>query len=200
MATTTSRLPARLVVGLTGPNAAGKGEAARYLASLGFASHSLSDVIREEAAARGIPPVRENLIRLGNELRRTGGPAVLAEKILARLTGRDVVDSIRNPAEVEALREHPDFVMLRVDAPLETRYARARQRARPGDGSSLDEFAEREERERSRDPRDQQIHRTTEMADHTVENSGTLEDLHRAIDAFLAARAASRSAAARHRS
>ncbi len=187
-AATTSRLPARLVIGLTGPNAAGKGEAARYLASLGFAGHSLSDIIREEAAARGLPPERENLIRLGNELRRTGGPGILAERTLPRLTGRDVVDSIRNPAEVEALRRHPDFVLVAIEAPLATRYERARGRGRPGDGASLDEFAEREERERSRDPLHQQLHRTIEMADAIVENSGTIEDLQRAIDRFLAVR------------
>jgi dephospho-CoA kinase len=194
---TTSRLPARLVIGLTGPNAAGKGEAARYLASLGFTSHSLSDVIREEAAARGLAPIRENLIRLGNELRRAGGAGVLAERILDRLTGRDVVDSIRNPAEVEVLRRDPGFVMLRIEAPLETRYARAAARARPGDGTTLEEFARREERERSTDPRDQQIHRTIEMAEATVENSGTLEDLQAAINRFLADQARRRSLPAR---
>jgi dephospho-CoA kinase len=36
-----------LVLGLTGANAAGKGEVASYLRDRGFAVHSLSDVIRD---------------------------------------------------------------------------------------------------------------------------------------------------------
>ena len=58
-----------LVLGVTGPNAAGKGEVSAYLRALGFAVHSLSDVVREEARARGFPPEREHLIRIGTELR-----------------------------------------------------------------------------------------------------------------------------------
>lgn len=184
----TSSRPRRLVVGLTGPNAAGKGEAANYLVSRGFVYHSLSDIIREEAASRGLPPTRENLIEIGNSLRRSGGAGVLAERTLPRLAGRDVVDSIRNPAEVEALRRDPDFLLLAVDAPLETRWARARARMRPGDGDSLEEFAAREARERGSDPAAQQIHRTIEMADLRVDNSGTLPDLHARVEEALEGR------------
>ncbi len=184
----TSSARARLVVGLTGPNAAGKGEAARYLVSRGLAYHSLSDIIREEAERRGLPPTRENLIAIGNDLRRQGGSSVLADRTLPRLSGRDVVDSVRNPAEVGALRREPAFVLVAVEAPLEVRYARARARARPGDGESLEEFALREERERSGDPSAQQIHRTVEMADLRLENSGTLSGMHAALERLLAPR------------
>ena len=70
----------RLIVGVTGPNAAGKGEVSAYLRALGFAVHSLSDIVREEAAARGLPPEREHLIRIGTLLREEGGPGVLAAR------------------------------------------------------------------------------------------------------------------------
>src|SRR5438552_1897783 len=65
------------VIGLTGPNAAGKGEAAAYLVRRGYAYHSLSDIVREEAAARGLSHSREDLIRVGNDLRIAGGPGAL---------------------------------------------------------------------------------------------------------------------------
>lgn len=184
----TSSGPPRLVVGLTGPNAAGKGEVARYLVSCGLIYHSLSDIIREEAAARHLPPTRENLIEIGNALRRAEGAGVLAERTLRRLMGRDVVDSIRNPAEVSALRGEPAFILLAVNAPIELRYARATARARPGDGSTLQEFADREAREHGSDPSSQQIHRTFEMADVRVDNSGSLQDLDRAVARALAGR------------
>jgi hypothetical protein len=99
-----------LVLGITGPNAAGKGEVSAYLKTLGFEVHSLSDIVREEAAARRLPPEREHLIRVGTLLRERDGLGVLAERLVPRLGSRDVVDSIRNPAEVATLRHVPGFV------------------------------------------------------------------------------------------
>jgi len=175
-----------MVIGLTGPNAAGKGEVATYLRSRGFRVLSLSDVVREEAAARGLPPEREHLIRIGNELRAEGGPGVLAERILERLTERDVVDSIRNPAEVAVLRRRPGFVLIGVTAATETRFARSRRRDRPGDPGSLAEFRAREAEENRPGAHRQQLSATFALADHVVDNDGDLDQLHRAVDAVLA--------------
>src|SRR5574340_248327 len=119
-----------MVIGLTGANGAGKTLVCDYLRSRGFTYHSLSDEIREELARRKDPATRENLIDMGNQLRRDFGPAVLAERVKARLTAGHhyVIDSVRNPAEVEALRRLPDFHLLHIDAPIELRYQRARER------------------------------------------------------------------------
>ena len=97
-----------MIIGLTGPNASGKGEAANYLKSKGFIYHSLSDILREEARNRKIELVRENLINLGNELRRKNGPSFLAQCVIKRLTKTEnhIVDSIRNPAEA-----HPPWFL-----------------------------------------------------------------------------------------
>jgi dephospho-CoA kinase len=176
-----------LTIGLTGPNAAGKGEVASRLRQLGFAVHSLSDVVREEAAARGLPPAREHLIRIGNLLRREGGPGVLAERILPRLAGRAVVDSIRNPAEVGVFRRSlPRFVLLGVTAPLEVRFRRALARARPGDPATVEEFEAREREENLAEATRQQLAATFRLADRVIDNSGDLADLHRRIDLLLA--------------
>ena len=42
------------LIGLTGTNAAGKGEAAAFLGTRGYAYLSLSDVLREELTAREV--------------------------------------------------------------------------------------------------------------------------------------------------
>jgi dephospho-CoA kinase len=175
-----------MVVGLTGPNAAGKGEVAVYLRTLGFAVHSLSDIVREEAAARGLPPGREQLIRTGNELRRTGGPGILAERILSRLEDRDVVDSIRNPAEVAVLRSIRGFLLLGVDAPARMRFERSLSRSRPGDPATFEAFEERERQENSRDPAEQQLRATFLLADRIVRNEGTLAALKAEVNRALA--------------
>ncbi len=59
-----------MIIGLTGKNASGKGETANYLKSKGFVYFSLSDELREEAKEKKIVATRENLIALGNELRK----------------------------------------------------------------------------------------------------------------------------------
>lgn len=96
-----------MIVGLTGKFAAGKGTVADHLVRLGYRYHSLSDVIREDLKARGVAESREALTEAGNRLRREDGPAALAVHILERLKdgGRHIVDSIRNPAEVEVLKQ-----------------------------------------------------------------------------------------------
>lgn len=175
-----------LVLGVTGPNAAGKGEVCARLKAAGFAVHSLSDVVREEAARQGLPPEREHLIRIGNELREAGGPGALAERILPRLGRLDVVDSIRNPAEVVALRRRADFLLLGVTAPAELRFERSLQRARPGDPATFEEFLRRERQENASDPRGQQLEATFRLADRVMVNDGSLEGLRDRVAAVLA--------------
>ena len=170
-----------IVIGLTGPNASGKGEVASRLHSLGFALHSLSDIVREEAAARGFPPEREHLIRIGNLLREEGGAGVLAERILSRLGARDVVDSIRNPSEVEVLRRVPHFLLIGVRASVETRFRRSLDRRRPGDPETLEAFRARERQEQGASPTAQQLDATFLLADVVLDNEGDLAALHRGL-------------------
>lgn len=179
--------PRPLVVGLTGPNAAGKGVVASALKELGFAYHSLSDVVREEALALGRTVGRDDLIRTGNELRHRGGAGVLAERMTGRLGSRDVVDSIRNPAEVEVLRRVPGFVLVGVWAPAELRYERARARQGRGDAvQSLEAFLRKEAEENTTDPEAQRLEATFALADRVVRNDATLEELRRSVAALAA--------------
>ena len=115
-----------MLIGLTGRNAAGKGEVARYLQRKSFYYYSLSDAIREEIRARSEEPTRERLIIVGNELRQRYGSNILAERILAKIEDDKhyVIDSIRNPAEVEAFRAAKHFKLIRIEAPAETRFRR----------------------------------------------------------------------------
>src|SRR6266705_175956 len=105
-----------MLIGLTGRNASGKGEVAKYLEKKSFYFHSLSDVIRDEVRRRNQALTRESLIQTGNELRERHGPAVLAERVLEKIEADKhyVIDSIRNPKEVEALRRTRNFKLVRV--------------------------------------------------------------------------------------
>ena len=179
-----------MFVGLTGTNGAGKTSGADYLKERGFLYLSLSDEIRLELAERNEPPTRENLTRVGNELRARFGAAVLARRVMARLTrSRDyVIDSIRNPSEVAALRELPGFQLLHFDAPREVRYRRAVQRGDERTPLSFKEFAAQEDREmEGHDPTTQQLRATFSLADETVLNAGSLDDLKEQLDRLIAA-------------
>jgi dephospho-CoA kinase len=150
---------------------------ASFLAGHGFAVHSLSDVVREAATASGLSHTRENLIAVGVRLRQEGGPGALAARILDRLGGRAVVDSIRSPGEVAVLRGLPRFVLLGVDAPIDLRFERSVRRGRAGDGTTLEGFARNEALENSATEFGQQLRETLSLADRVVRNDGTLEDL-----------------------
>jgi len=173
-----------VIVGLTGSNASGKGEAASYLRTKDFKYYSLSDILREEAKKSGIEPLRENLIRLGNELRRKNTPSYLASMIRERLIepGDYIVDSIRNPAEVEALQKEKGFILLGIDAPVEVRFKRSLKRKRPGDAETLRDFIEKEKKENIDDPENQQLKKCIEMADPVIVNDSNIEEFHRKID------------------
>lgn len=175
-----------MVIGLTGPNASGKGEVAKLLAEAGFTEHSLSDIVREAAAERGLEASRDNLIAVGVHLRVEEGPGVLAARILPRLQGRAVVDSIRGPAEVARLRTLPRFILLGIDAPVSLRFERALKRGRLGDGASLEEFVRKEERENSEVETGQQLRRTLALADRVIRNDGTLDELRGSVGRALA--------------
>ena len=178
-----SKRPA--LIGLTGTNGAGKGEAAAYLRNKGYACLSLSDALREELAARGLPASRDNLIAVGNELRARFGPDVLALRTMVKVLGPTVIDSIRNPSEVEYLRRQEGFILIAVDAPIEIRFARAQARGRDESAATLDEFRAKEAVEMDGSETGQQLARCMAMADRSIQNDGTIEELWRKVEECL---------------
>ena len=177
-----------VIIGLTGPNGSGKGVLADFLKARSFVYRSLSDEIRQDLERRGLEITRKNLVRVGTELRQKHGQAVLAERVLASLE-KDrnyVIDSIRHPAEVEALRRLGNFTLLRVEAASRTRFERLRRRARENDPRTWEEFLELDRREGgSADAASQQVDAVARMADHVISNEGRVEDFQAAAGALF---------------
>ena len=176
-----------MLIGLTGRNASGKGEVARYLQKKSFYYYSLSDVIRDEIRSRRVEPTRDLLITVGNELRQRYGANILAERILAKIEDdrHYVIDSIRNPSEVEAFRAAKHFKLIRIEAPPEIRFQRILSRRRESDPRTFEEFAELENREAEGDDTSQNLVKVELMADHSLTNDGTLNELYPHIDELL---------------
>jgi dCMP deaminase len=176
-----------MIIGLTGPNAAGKGEAADYLKEKGFFYTSLSDIIREDLAAIGKEPTRENMIPFGNKLRDEFGPEILAKRAIAKLNGslNIVVDSIRNTAEIQELRKLTDFILIGIDAPLEIRFEREKKRGRVGLPQTFEEFIKLEKEEQSTQKNAQQLNECLKAADSIIFNDWTKDSFRRKIDQII---------------
>ena len=169
-----------MLVGLTGRYASGKTTVMQWFANRGVQTMSCSDSIRRWLSEEGIEESRDSLIEGGRELRRRGGAGILAEMLLDELSGGDaVIDSIRTPSEVEALRVREDFVLIEILAGIDSRWQRSQERARPGDPSDKATFISQEKSEEvALDAAGQALVATAEMADLVLYNNGAIEDLH----------------------
>ncbi|MEK6645312.1 MAG: AAA family ATPase [Candidatus Firestonebacteria bacterium] len=179
-----------MIIGLTGTNGAGKGEVAKYLKKKKFKYFSLSDIVREETAKRKLEHTRENFIRVGNELRIRYGAGILAQRIISKIkklrgNADIVVDSIRNPKEVEILRKISDFSLLAIDASVKIRYSRILKRKRIDDKGTLKGFVRNEKLENSNNPSSQQLKKCIGLADKIIINNKTKLMLHKKTDGFL---------------
>ena len=174
-----------MIIGLTGKNASGKGEAAEYLKKKSFTYYSLSDEIRLELKKQGLPETRQNLIVTGNRIRENEGPSALAKRIKEKISDKSIIDSIRNPKEVEELRSLPEFRLIAVDAPVDIRFKRAMARGRNENALTLEDFKKMEEKENSNDPKAQQLNSTIQLADINITNNGSVKELHEKIRIVL---------------
>jgi len=176
-----------MILGLTGKNASGKGKVAEYLKTKGFVYYSLSDALREEATKLGLDHSRNNLIKLGNELRDKNGPEFLAQQINKKIieNKNSVIDSIRSPYEAKELLKNKNFLLIGIDAPIELRFKRLLERNRAGDAKTIEEFKQQEEKENTSNETAQQLDATFSLAEKIINNDDSLEKLHKKIDDLL---------------
>ncbi|MBW3016048.1 AAA family ATPase [Candidatus Woesearchaeota archaeon] len=181
-----------MILGVTGLYAAGKDTLAKILQEKGFFHISLSDMIREEAKKRKLKDTRENMMKLGNELRKTQGNGVLARWAIQKMEWDKnyVVTSVRNPVEVEVLRTKPSSALINVFASEKTRWNRMQKRKkahnRNDDLTTYEEFKAKEQQEsENTDPSKQQLNTVIKMSDLTISNDGTEEQLRQKTEKML---------------
>ena len=173
---------------MTGRNAGGKSSVVRWLEAQGFESSSCSDSIRHWLTEQGIEITRDSLIDGGRTLRAEGGPGILAEMLVERISeGSDhVIDSIRTPAEVAALQTRADFWLIEVRASEEVRWERLSARGRAGDAETFEQFRAQEAAElEAEDESGQALVATAALADIVVHNDAGLDELENEMQALL---------------
>ncbi len=175
-----------LVIGLTGSIGSGCTRIAQRLeASHRLKVHSLSDILKEQGNERGrgpfesdtnSPEQRKILQDLGDELRSTN-QGVLAEIAIDRIrravsqgeASSFVIDSIRNPGEVKALRSvFPRFFLVAVNAPWDVRWERVKRKF----NHDQLQFELQDERDRGegQPPHGQQVQECVDQADFFISN------------------------------
>ena len=197
-------------VGVTGLPGAGKGAfidlLRPLLAERGIETryYSLSDQLREEARRRELPVERPVLRAIANQLRQEHGSGVLSLMVVRQMrqdlaalpAGTSlvvIVDSIRNPEEVRALRGElgGQFVLVAVEAPLEVLVRRLASRARYDEP---EEVVKRKEAARQmilgesgegEPAHGHNIAGCVAMADWRVDNSASLTMLGEGIQEFI---------------
>lgn len=174
-----------LTILITGTNGAGKDTVALFFKKRGFNIYSHSDELKKILKGRGLEITRDNLFNLGNELRREKGNGILSEITLDKLKLPAVILGIRHLEELSVYRKNLDnLFLLAVDAPSRVRHERSKKRTEKKDEKnfSYEEFVERDEREMKGEGEVQQIGKVMEMADVTVMNSSTIDDLYKKLE------------------
>jgi len=101
-------------------------------------------------------------------------------------TANLVIDSIRTPAEVQALRQRPDFRLIEVRASREVRWERLQSRGREGDPLDWETFVAQEEAELvAADDSGQALEATAELADIVIINDEDAASLRVALELLL---------------
>jgi dCMP deaminase len=178
-------------IGLTGFMGSGKGEIANILKKRGFKYMSLSDMVRNEATKRGLEHSRENLQKIGNELREQGGAGVLGAKVRETVSASPdsnwVIDGIRNPGEWSELKKINNFKMVGVTSSHKTIVNRLMKRRREGDSITEETILEKLKRESGvgEPPEGQQVKKCIDHTDYLILNEGTLEELEKKFDHFI---------------
>jgi dephospho-CoA kinase len=183
-------MPAKVkVIGAVGQNGSGKDEVLKYLRlKYNVPFLSTGDVVRDIAAREGAEPTRDNLGKISDRYFREFGKGyfvkLLADKI--RRTGWKVagISGIRSLNDVSVLKDifGKDFILINVYiTDPHVRYKRMTTRGEGRDPHSYREFL-------SQDKAEEELFSLKEaeqMADYSLNNDGTLDDLHREIDRLV---------------
>ncbi len=172
------------IIAVTGKRGCGKDTFADYLKkSHGFSILNFSgDALYPELKKRGFEITRENLIRVGMELREREGNDVLAKIIAEKIeNGSDYcISGMRFSEELDYMKSKfgSGFFLVAIVCDAEKRYERILKRGDRGEANlTFEEFEEIDNR-----PTEKAIDELMERADIVIDNNGTIEEFHENIE------------------
>ena len=177
----------RLILGLVGQIAAGKGSVSKYLSEKYQANfYHFSTPLRKTLHTFELEESRKNMAKLSIFLRKNFGNDLLAKIITADIKNDKnkiiAVDSVRRAEDIKYLKDLPEFKLLYIKADMKTRYKRLIERGENYDDKekTYKEFLADNQLEGERE-----IEKIGSNAELVVDNSGSLELLHEQIDKII---------------
>ena len=174
----------KIILGIAGEMASGKGTSAKYLVEkYGASSYRFSTAIRDVAKRMHLEESRENLQKISTIFREN-----FDDNILSRVIYEDVkkdknniivIDGVRRMADISFLKRLKEFKLIYVDAEMKVRYERIIKRGENSDDNNktFEEFKKDHQREA-----EMQIGSLKKEADVIIDNNGTFEELYRQLD------------------
>ena len=177
----------KIILGLVGEIASGKGTVARYLEEKHNArTYRFSTPLRDILKRLHLEENRDNLQEVSRILREKFGQDLLA-KIITEDVKQDageiiVVDGIRREQDIKYLRELPEFKLINIKVDIKTRYERVIERSENTDDKTktFEEFL----KEAQAEP-ELEIPKVAATADIVIDNSSDMENLIKQIDTVL---------------
>ena len=179
-----------MIIGVTGTLSSGKDSVSEYLSEKkGFGLSGTGDIIREYVEKAGLPSNRDTQRKMAGQLNEKYGSDFLLKEAIKRAKGENIVISgIRQPSEADYLTSGNNRFLIAVDAPIKIRFARMKERMRPGDPKSIKELREKEEAEMHDGRKDKNVQNISYCISHAnfkLDNSGTKEELYKQIENVL---------------
>lgn len=177
-----------MLIGIVGTLGSGKGTVVEYLKQKGYTHYSASAYLRQVLEARGIEVNRDAYSKLAGELRfldPAGLVRALYEQVIADGKKNIIIEALHDDGEANFIKEMGG-VLLGVDADMMTRYDRIIIRGTEKDAVTFEEFTRQIEREETGSAF-HNIRSVLSTVDYTIENNGSLAELHTKVDDFLAA-------------
>jgi len=177
------------VIGAIGQNGSGKDEILKYLKiKYNIPFLSTGEVVREIARKEGLETTRENLGKISERYFREFGKGcfvkTLAETLQQSRWPVAGISGIRSLDDVRILKDvfGKDFILIRVHVTDDrVRFDRMTARNEERDPHSFEQFRSQEAAEEKLF----HIKEAEQIADFTIRNDGTLDDMHRQIDKMV---------------
>lgn len=178
---------AKIILGITGEMACGKGTIAEYVVKkYDGSAHRFSTMLRDVLDRLHIEQTRENIVNISTVLRKTFGEDLMA-KVMKHDAENDeheivVVEGVRRMDDIKYLKELPHFKLIYIDATIEKRYERVIKRGENiGESQkTFDDFKKAHEYET-----EIQIPGLKQYSNYVVNNDSEFEDLYKQVDDII---------------
>lgn len=177
----------KIILGLAGEIASGKGTTAKYICEKYLGStHRFSTALRDVAQRMYLEENRENLQKISTIFREN-----FFDDILSAVIAKDVandkceiiaIDGVRRMADISYLQKIPGFKLVYIEAGMNNRYKRITTRGENVDDNikTFEEFEKDHQREA-----ELQIKDLKSKANFVVDNNGNFDELYKQIDLII---------------